>query len=85
MNWQLIETANKKGPPIDVWVPGEFPARYTDVSWSKSQHVCLSQYCDSCPKDLNIYGWRDPLSDERLKPSHWMPIPAPPSAQDTKP
>lgn len=79
-DWQPIKTAPKDGTPIDVWVPGEFAERWCDVAWAKSRHQCISQYCDSCPADLDVYGWRDPLSDERLEPTHWMPRPEGPAS-----
>lgn len=83
-NWETINTAPKDGTVIDVWVPGEFGSRWVDVCWSKSSHQCIDSYCDSCPNDLNVFGWRDPIADERLNPSHWMPRPAPPQSATGK-
>lgn len=82
MSWQTIETAPKDGTIIDVYVSDdEFPMRWTDVKWCKPEHQCISDYCDSCPDDMNKYAWREPYSRyeyEIPKPTHWMPLPEPP-------
>lgn len=76
--WQPIETAPRDGTTIDLWVSGEFPARYENCYFGKPHHECYSQYCDSCPEDMNVDAWRWHFFSQQIKPSHWRPVPTGP-------
>lgn len=86
--WQSMETAPKDGKPLDLWIGGhEFPRRVPDAYWGRPYHTCgeAGQYCDSCPPDLEVDAWRDPLAMGMdvggIKgATHWMRTAAP-SAQ----
>jgi hypothetical protein len=78
--WMPIETAPKDGTVVDCWVGGEFPTRYENCYFGTPHHECLSEYCDSCPSDLKVKAWRWSFWSERIKPTHWMPLPEPPSS-----
>lgn len=77
-SWRPIETAPRDGTTIDLWVSGEFPARYENCYYGKPHHECHSQYCDSCPEDLNVNAWRWHFFSQQITPSHWRPVPTGP-------
>lgn len=76
--WQPIESAPRDGTTIDLWVGGEFPARYENCYFGTPHHECYSQYCDSCPEDMNVKAWRWHFFSQQITPTHWMPVPTGP-------
>lgn len=80
--WQPIATAPKDGTLIDLWLP-KSRQRTTRCYWGRPQHTCGENegYCDSCP---DHDGWVDgedfTLGYTSEEPSHWMPMPAAPTA-----
>ncbi len=79
MTWRTMDSAPKDGTVVDLWVGGH---RLADCFYGPPHHECISQYCDSCPDDLNVKAWRWTMFSERVTPSHWMPIPAAPVQPD---
>jgi hypothetical protein len=73
--WQPIETAPRDGTDVDCWVGSH---RLDNCFFGKPHHECLSEYCDSCPADLNVERWRWSFGSEPVNPTHWMPIPSGP-------
>lgn len=80
--WKPIETAPKDGTVVDLH-DGE--PRWTDCYWGLPEHCCgeAGQYCDSDWHRLKP-GWVDSARNEMLDdtgdpPTHWRPLPAPPS------
>jgi hypothetical protein len=73
--WKPIETGPRDGTTVDCWVGG---SRFSDCFFGKPYHDCLSEYCDSCPDDLNVECWRWSFGSEPIKPTHWRPLPKPP-------
>jgi hypothetical protein len=68
MSWQPIETAPKDGSEIDLWISDpRYPDGYRipECAWMDGR-------------------WVSTLEDQRLEskqaPTHWMPLPEPPSA-----
>lgn len=72
MQWQPIETALKDGTPVIVFCPDNHP---------EEQVMCGQWY--------SYAGgfWGIHIDDQRIEPTHWMPLPAPPEnlASDDKP
>jgi hypothetical protein len=64
--WRAIETAPKDGQRILAAVKGDVRV----VRWGKTSHVPLFGFClaDQGVEDFDI-----------CKPTHWMPMPSPPS------
>lgn len=70
--WQPINTAPRDGTLIDIWATGRCP----DCFWEE---------CDG--EDFMLSGWRqryaespgNSFSIDDLEPTHWMPLPQPPS------
>lgn len=72
-----IEEAPKDGTYFDGWwlIDDEWE-RVPDVSWRKPAHECISQYCDSCPEDWDVYAFRQAWPDNAwTKLTHYTPIP----------
>lgn len=73
MNWQPIETAPKDGSIIDILARGK---RYTDCWWGRETYgkrigwVYQGDYDSDGPVDEFI--------DD---PTHWQPLPEPPTSQ----
>ena len=67
--WQLIETARKDGTQVMIYAPDEqVLKRVQVVAWQD-----LDFECD---------GWY-PVNGPRVeRPTHWMPLPAPPDPRD---
>lgn len=65
--WQPIATAPKDGSDVDLWVGGE---RIPEARWERGRWSVwgLSQY--DCMGWVVVQG----------KPTHWMPLPGPPEA-----
>jgi hypothetical protein len=64
MEWQPIETAPKDGTAVLLWLSGD--AAFFD--W-----MVVGSY------DGDDAGWNDGITMFRLEPTHWMPLPRPPS------
>lgn len=81
--WQPIETAPLDGTFVDLWLGNdENPHRITDAYWGRPYHTCgeAGQYCDSCPPNKDV--WCDscfPTEEDGYQPTHWMPLPTPPT------
>lgn len=76
MTWQPIETAPKDGTIVDLWVQGAMQA---NGEYSQRR----SPQCHS-----NGWDWISPLDGDweygggrmwGCRPTHWMPVPAPPA------
>ena len=77
--WQPIETAPKNGTRIDLWAKSWLPAfdrfefrRFADCYWSKGDTMC------------NVKAAWAGL-DREWHPTHWMPLPSPPTPEGTQP
>jgi hypothetical protein len=74
MSWQPIETARKDGTWIKLLIPYN-PEKYSEADctdegcWDK-QDICFRFVGDDGPDDI--------------QPTHWMPLPAPPSPTPTE-
>ncbi|MBF9233960.1 hypothetical protein [Microvirga alba] len=90
--WQDISTAPKDGTLIDVWcvtpddidfVPEQGGIRLTNVSWHDGDkvfpHVGWVRVVDDGDYDLIDGPPSSPLGLPRWVPTHWMPLPPPPS------
>lgn len=70
--WRPIETAPKTGERLLGFVAGQVRA----ITWGKTSHIPL-------------YGWvlvdQGAEDCDLCQPTHWMPLPAPPSANDDHP
>ena len=71
--WRPIETAPKGKPLFSEDGP------YVLLGWSGSDHIVIGSY--------RTYGslgavWRDGYGGAIMKPTHWMPLPAPPSVKE---
>jgi hypothetical protein len=67
--WRPIESAPKDGTPVDLWVDGR---RWTNMEWN-STSPC-NPYGAWKPEGAS---WEEELSC--LNPTHWMPLPEPPT------
>ena len=77
--WQPIETAPKDGTRIDLWAKSWLPAfdrfefrRFADCYWSKGDTMC------------NVKAAWTGL-DREWHPTHWSPLPSPPTPEGTQP
>ena len=77
--WQPIETVPKDGTRIDLWAKSWLPAfdrfefrRFADCYWSKGDTMC------------NVKAAWAGL-DREWHPTHWMPLPSPPTPEGTQP
>tara|TARA_Y100000310_G_scaffold345377_1_gene464284 strand:- start:4079 stop:4309 length:231 start_codon:yes stop_codon:yes gene_type:complete len=68
MAWQSIETAPKDGTMVLVWWP----------CWS--DHAVVAAYS---PK-VGSWWAHEQLADENPEPTHWMPLPIPPSESEAQ-
>lgn len=64
--WQPFSTAPKDGTLIDVWVLTPF--------FSKPCRFSDCSWVDGC----GDWGWN---FSEECQPTHWMPVPSPPSSR----
>ena len=69
MEWRDISSAPKDGTRVLAVVDGDVRV----VSWGKTSHVPIYGFClaDQGPEDFDI-----------CDPTHWMPLPAPPTEQE---
>jgi hypothetical protein len=72
-DWQLIETAPKDGTKVDIWAKTWLPhsdsftwQRFPNCSWDKGDTTTNRR-----AKWFGVY--------EDWWPTHWMPLPDPPS------
>lgn len=98
MEWRPIKTAPKDGTRIFVFVPGCWVAQRKGKRRRKTQDRMMSAYWHIAPRGLPGRGLSDfakeliekhggfwtgtvlrPISGS---PSHWMPLPTPPSDTD---
>jgi hypothetical protein len=68
--WQPIETAPRDGTKADLWDRGGF--RWTNQSWS------VHQWSNGKPAGAPCWG-PGSSGNPPPNPSHWMPLPAPPT------
>lgn len=79
--WKPIETApdGDHNAVIDLWAQG---LRYTDCQWGQPTYG----------RKKGVYGWvyqsgydsDGPVAEWVPQPTHWMPLPAPPTPQDRR-
>jgi hypothetical protein len=89
MSWQPIETAEKGGFPV-----GSTSQYVTDPDWVEPPTLLVWVPSEACvcaarwdwyyaPGGNGFNGdasaWVEQISGERVTPSHWMPLPAPPT------
>lgn len=68
--WQPIETAPAYGVDFLVWVPGE-------------DEDCEPYVCQAYRDDVGDVVCVDPtVVSGGMEPTHWMPLPPPPGAED---
>lgn len=63
MKWMPIETAPKDGTPVLIF----------------DNPIVVAAYFDTAPKDSGGQTWRMQGMCEWFDPSHWMPLPPPPT------
>lgn len=65
--WRPIETAPKDGTQILAWAPDFYPGFYGVAEWAEKQ--------DWRPETVAGWFW-----NYATRPTHWMPLPTPPQA-----
>lgn len=100
MGWQPIETAPKDGTKIDVWVRdfsiGEAGVvtfqdvgRVTEVYWGEEVYHYFGDTGTKREPDERWVYWDCPhharLEVGGRRATHWMPLPAPPAAEEEQP
>lgn len=71
--WLPIETAPRDDFPVDLWYEdqdGLFYYRVPDCRWSRAHEYWVNK--EGLPADMKNY------------PTHWMPVPEPPTEKDTE-
>jgi hypothetical protein len=78
--WQPIETAPKDGTLIMIWW---LPLRYDGSLLHPEKELAAGHIMDGIRYDADLQTWMrgGTYADYRnnIKPTHWMPLPAPPS------
>lgn len=80
--WRGIESAPKDGTEIDVWVGGEFPRRFANVSWREPNDSEWWVHGGDTIETPDAT-WHDcfgPFGKED-QPTHWQPLPTPPETE----
>ena len=83
--WQPIATAPKDGTLIDIWIGGQ---RTADVKWclpyqSYNNKQRPPSFCQYGVVDYDgIEGWEELYQEWSVPPTHWMPIPSAPEANN---
>lgn len=77
MEWQPIETATKDGTEIllRVSVRAGIPGKLLVGHWQPGG-LCIEDHPEIA---AGWYFWNGSMFDLASKPTHWMPLPAPPS------
>lgn len=74
MSWQPISTAPRDGTPVLIYMPDAVEPCISLAMWSH------------CPEDPLGDAWYEYWGDSNgpidAEPSHWMPLPKPPSAEN---
>lgn len=68
MNWQPIKSAPKNGTPV--------------LLWSVYPHPAIPPICITGKYIKGLREWVGLNSDIRLHPTHWMPLPEPPTGDE---
>lgn len=77
MNWQPIETAPKDGTPVLILVEGKITQAYYDSAFLEADGKRVYFWERWEPAWFEYHGCGC-CSGDPVKPSHWMPLPAPP-------
>lgn len=79
MEWQPIETAPKDGTRIFVWQPDGRWRTNSASHGDRGEHVQVVYWHN--PYNSNSEGfWVGGTSGRAYRPTHWMPLPSPPSS-----
>ena len=69
-NWQLIETASKTSDVVLLYADGEVSVGYFDDGTDEDGEFFQDP----------SWWWFDQEATGEFEPTHWMPLPAPPSS-----
>ncbi len=76
--WMPIETAPRDGTRVIVFSPYGVHSRAGYQGDCRCQHVCESYWHQ--PGNPQVEGfWTSPMGQARFRPTHWQPLPAPPT------
>lgn len=79
--WQPIVTAPMDGTVIDIWCPQYSGRRLCNVSWRK-HNLTIADVSKGIDRPET---WtRDSPNGPQPTPTHWMPLPEPPTTAPTK-
>lgn len=87
MDWQPIETAPKNGTVVLIY--RKIEAEYAAEGWAEGskpgEMLCVWE-ARWCEPDFSEGYWADPGDMGRVMddPTHWMPLPSPPSIGERK-
>jgi len=80
VTWQPIETAPKDGTRIMIWW---LPLRYDGSLLRPERGLAAGHIMDGVHYDADLQTWMlgGTYADHRnnIKPTHWMPLPQPPT------
>lgn len=80
-NWQPIETAPLDGTEVFVYVRGD--SLYPTVASYKTKAYFLEEYGDENYMEEGWYwsfGYPSDFHEDTIEPTHWMPLPLPPTS-----
>lgn len=81
--WRPIETAPKDGAVFRAGYFIDDQFSQFDCFYGKKAHQCISDYCDSDWHDKRFGyqqdAFRCAMFEEQMKPTHWQPLPTPPT------